>query len=192
VLRTALLVAAIAVASPVRAEVPELAPEAAEVVELDPEVMRDAIIECATPEERSATAQKLNRNIDWFLSRLEVPADIAKQLHDTGDFQSFFTHPWGFAYLSRLGAQDLKSSLASFVTETHRETRLKAAISAFGESFELAYLLTEHARVNPDQRITDVGAWNGHAMMLQDRFKRLAICLVDVPSETPPIADTPK
>jgi hypothetical protein len=175
--------AAIAVASPVRAEVPERYPDA-KVYELDPEAMHDAIIECATPEERSATAQKLNRKIDWFLSRLEVPPDITKQLEqlvDTGDIKGFFTHPWGFAYVSRSSAPDLKSSLASLLTETHRDKRLKGAITAFGESFELAFALTQHARVNPDQRITDVSEWNGHAILLQDRFKRFAICLVDVP-----------
>jgi hypothetical protein len=188
VLRTALFAVAavaIAVASPVRAQ----------VVQLDLDAMRDAIIECATPEERSATVQKLNRKIDWFLSRLEVPADIIKQLkqlEDTGDLKSFFTHPWAFAHVSRLGAPGLKADLAALLTETHRETRLKKAISAFSDSFELAYLLTEHAKFNPDQRITDVGAWNGNAISLHDRFRRFAICLVDVPSEAPPKAETQK
>ena len=67
-LRTVLFTTIIAVASPAGAAVPQLTPE----------VMLD--VKCATPEERSATLHQLNSKIDWFLSRVEVPAAISKQL----------------------------------------------------------------------------------------------------------------
>lgn len=54
----------------------------------------------------------------------------------------------------RGAAQLLKSQLASLVTETDRERRLKEAITAYGDSAALANLLREHARINPGQHIT--------------------------------------
>ena len=125
-LRTTLFVAIIVVAPPARADVPQTPSSPQTWGELNPGVMLK--VKCATPEERSATVQHLNSKIDWFLSRLEVPADMIEQLDNTADFKSFITHPWGFAHLFRLSAPLLKSSLASLLTETHRETRLKEAI----------------------------------------------------------------
>jgi hypothetical protein len=182
VLRTALFVA-IMVASP-----------AADVPQLNPDVMLDA--KCATPEERSATAQHLSSNIDWFLSRLEVPTAITEQLDNLAKegldnpaaLQSALTHPWAAAHWFRAGAPLLKSQLASLLTEINRETRLKAAITAYGDSAALADLLREHARINPGQHITDItglATWNGQAHVLEDAFRMFAICLVDVPSGAP-------
>jgi hypothetical protein len=130
VLRTALFVAVIVVASPVHAEVPQPNPEG---MLLDTDAMLD--VKCATPEERSAAAQQLNSKIDWFLSRIEVPADMTEQLDNAADFRSFITHPWGNAHLFRLSAPDLKSRLASLVTETHRETRLKESNQGLWRQF---------------------------------------------------------
>jgi hypothetical protein len=183
VLRTALFVAITVVASPARADVPQLS----HGVLLDG-VMLD--VKCATPEERSATVQHLNSKIDWFLSRLEVPAAIAKQFDevDWGDpaaSMTGFAHPWFRAHLIRAGAPHLKSQLASLLTETNRETRLKEAITAYGDGAGLAVLLREHAGINPDERITDKGTWYGQAVVLEDAFRRFAVCLVDVPSEVP-------
>jgi hypothetical protein len=184
-LRTALLVAIIVVASSVRAQVPQLNPAGI----LD--------VKCATPEERSAAVQQWSSSIDWFLSRLDVPADIAKQLDDVdwGDpaaHTSAFTHPWFRAHLIRAGAPHLKSQLPSLLTETNREARLKEAIAAYGDSAGLAFLLREHARINPDQHITDLGTWNGQALMLEAVSRMFAICLVDVASEAPPKGETQK
>ena len=178
-LRAALFVASILVASPARADVPQLSPG----------VMLD--VKCATPEERSATVQQLNSKIDWFLSRVEVPAAITKQFADLDNpaaLESILTHPWGAAHLFRGGAPLLKSQLASLLAESNRETRLKEAITAYGDSAALADLLREHARINPGQDITDIidlGTWNGQAHVLEDAFRMFAICLVDVPSEAP-------
>jgi hypothetical protein len=177
VLRTALFVAIIVVAAPARADVPQLSPG----------VMLD--VKCARPEERSATVQTLNSKIDWFLSRVEVPAAITKQFDDLDNpaaLDSILNHPWGAAHLFRGAAPLLKSQLASLLTETNRETRLKEAITAYGDSAALANLLREHVRVNPGQHITDIielATWNGQAHVMEDAFRMLAICLVDVPSE---------
>ena len=87
----------------------------------------------------------------------------------------------------------LKSQLASLLTETNRETRLKEAITAYGDSAALADLLREHTRINPGQHITDIihlGIWNGQAHVLEDAFRMFAICLVDVPSEAPEKSET--
>ena len=183
-LRIALFVAIIVVASPARADVPQLSPG----------VMLD--VKCATPEERSATVQQLNSKIDWFLSRVEVPAAITKEFDDLDNpaaLESILTHPWGAAHLFRGAAPLLKSQLASLLTETNRETRLKEAITAYGDSAALADLLREHTRINPGQHITDIihlGIWNGQAHVLEDAFRMFAICLVDVPSEAPEKSET--
>jgi hypothetical protein len=135
--------------------------------------------------------QQLNSKIDWFLSRVEVPAAITKQFDDLDNpaaLESILTHPWGAAHLFRGAAPLLKSQLASLLTETNRETRLKEAITAYGDSAALADLLREHARINPGQHITDITdlvTWNGQAHVLEDAFRMFAICLVDVPSEAP-------
>jgi hypothetical protein len=178
VLRIASFVAIIVVASPARADVPLLSPG----------VMLD--VKCATPEERSATVLQLNINIDWFLSRLEVPEAVTKQFNDVdwgnpAAHMSAVTHPWFTAHLIRAGTPLLKSQLASLLTATNRETRLKEAIKAYGDGAGLAHLLREHARINPGQHITDLGTWNGQALLLEDAFRRFAICLVDVPPEAP-------
>ena len=177
--RIALFVAIFVIASPTRADVPQLSPG----------VMVD--VKCATPEERSATVQQLNSKIDWFRSRVEVPAAITKEFDDLDNpaaLESILTHPWGAAHLFRGAAPLLKSQLASLLTETNRETRLKEAITAYGDSAALADLLREHARINPGQHITDIidlGTWNGQAHVFEDAFRMFAICLVDVPSEAP-------
>ena len=162
-LRTVLFTTIIAVASPAGAAVPQLTPE----------VMLD--VKCATPEERSATPRQLNSKIDWFLSRVEVPAAISKQLdnlaregvHDPEALKNALTHPWAAAHVFRASAPLLKSQLASLLMEINRETRLKDAITAYADSATLANLLREHARINPDQHITDIidlGTWNGGSL----------------------------
>jgi hypothetical protein len=95
--------------------------------------------------------------------------------------------------LIRAGALLLKFQLASILTETNRGTRLKKAITAYGDSAALANLLREHARIDPGQHITDItdlGTWNGQAHVLEDAFRSFAICLVDVPSEAPPKSES--
>jgi hypothetical protein len=182
VLRAALFVAIMVVASPARAAAPQLSAG----------VMLD--IKCATPAERSATVQHLNSKIDWFLSRLEVPATITEQLDNLAKeeldtaLKGIMNHPWVAAHAFRAGAPLLKSQLASLLIETNREARLKKAITAYGDSTMLANLLREHARINPGQHITDttdLGIWNVEALVLEDAFRVFAICLVDVPSEAP-------
>ena len=188
-LRTALFVAIIVVASPACAAVPELSSG----------VMLD--VKCATPEERSATVQHLNSKIDWFVSRVEVPAAIAKQLDNLAKegldnpaaLKRALTHPWVAAHAFRASAPLLKSQLASLLTEANRETRLKEAIAAYGDSSALADLLREHAKINAGQHITDLtdlGTWNVEAFVLEDAFRQFAICLVDVPAEAPQKSET--
>jgi hypothetical protein len=125
VLRTALFVAIIVLALPARADTPKL----------NPDVMLD--VKCAAQGERSATVQQSNSQIDWFLSRVEVPAAISKEIDDLDNLAaltSILSHPWGAAHLFRGAAPLLKSQLASLLTETTRETRLKEAITAYGDS----------------------------------------------------------
>jgi hypothetical protein len=140
---------------------------------------------CATQPQRETAVQRLNENIDWFLSVVEeVPEGVARRFRDVDvrdekAVRQAITHPlWG-AYRVRYKAVNLKSTLVPDKVRDSRELRVKKAISALTQSVYLVSELSDYADANLGGRIVDIEKWNFNSTVLPGLLEDFAFCLVD-------------